>query len=412
MSHGPELDPAGGAGGESLSADERQFFVDNGFLVKRQLLAAATLQPFVERVWASLPACIDRANRSTWVDPGSRWDVSGPAMTPGGCPTQRGWPRTYTDTGNVLDYSMGGEPGFVSATSAHPAILEVVEALVGGPLRRPSRNRGTYILFPKTDPGKPGPHHDSIPCDLFAMLYLSDVRPRSGGTIVWPASHRMLYEGLDYEQRHGFSPNAGYAPMLDHIKVNVQPVELVGAAGDVCFFHPSLIHSGGLNHASASGDIRIASPLDFQRARPAGTRPPLMWELGQHPLGTSYNSKAELAKLEDKSVGSLQGALAFGPRRALPDGSFPPPDDEAAPEVDGGRVAKLIWHHDTLEYATPIKPRSDDMWEGWNLGRTAVMHNVVEQPPWWELHGLSIPTPDTRLHELAVFERGLWRLRQ
>ena len=38
---------------------------------------------------------------------------------------------------------------FVSATSAHPNVLHVVESLLGGPVRTPNRNRGIYFIFPR-----------------------------------------------------------------------------------------------------------------------------------------------------------------------------------------------------------------------------------------------------------------------
>ena len=46
----------------------------------------------------------------------------------------------------------------------HPRMLHVVEALLGGPVRRPRRNRGVYSVFPVSG-GKTrlGPHNDGNP---------------------------------------------------------------------------------------------------------------------------------------------------------------------------------------------------------------------------------------------------------
>ena len=37
------------------------------------------------------------------------------------------------------------------------------------------------------------------------------------------------------------------------------------------------------------------------------------------------------------------------------------------------------------------------MWQRWNLGKEEVTGNVVEEEPWWQKHGLEIPTPDREL---------------
>eukprot|EP01045_Picozoa_sp_COSAG04_P043627 COSAG04_NODE_14387_length_570_cov_0.804671_1_plen_133_part_10 len=82
--HHPEDDPAGSAG-LGLTQAEASFFREKGFLVKRALVPAETLAPWVEKFWAELPesAQISPADRASWVDPGRRWEVSEqPARTP------------------------------------------------------------------------------------------------------------------------------------------------------------------------------------------------------------------------------------------------------------------------------------------------------------------------------------------
>ena len=67
-------------------------------------------------------------------------------------------------------------------------------------------------------------------------------------------------------------------------------------------------------------------------------------------------------------------------------------------------------HHDTLEHPpSPVRPA--DMWQGWNLGARPVEGNVVSVPPWWEVHDLPMPTPDTPLREIAELRDGAWALR-
>ena len=50
----------------------------------------------------------------------------------------------------------------------------------------------------------------------------------------------------------------------------------------------------------------------------------------------------------------------------------------------------------TLEYG-PTHPPPSDMWQRWNLGTAEVTGDVVEEEPWWQKHGVEIPTPDREL---------------
>jgi hypothetical protein len=289
--------------------------------------------------------------------------------------------------------------------------MRVVESLIGGPVMRPTRNRGIYTLFPKSEPELPqlNPHHDYHPFDLGGMIYLSEVGPGSGGTALWPGSHLRILRTLPCEQRSGFQPTEEYHAAVHSAKRKIQPVEICGGVGDVLFFHPALLHSGGINSArDGNGGIRIASPQDFQRCRPDKSF--LMYET------------------EDGRRPALDGTLPLG---------------AGTVEEDGGTETRLIWHHDTMEYApfqrldqvythrsllgTPriytvyltgsgVCNGQGDLWAGWNLrgrqvaGETA---DVAVQPSWWEKHGLESPTPVVRLDELALWDRsdGLWRLK-
>ena len=56
-------------------------------------------------------------------------------------------------------------------------------------------------------------------------------------------------------------------------------------------------------------------------------------------------------------------------------------------------VATLV---QTLEYG-PTHPPPSDMWQRWNLGTAEVTGDVVEEEPWWQKHGVEIPTPDREL---------------
>ena len=52
-----------------LSPGDAAFFKENGYLVKKRLLDPASLAPIVDHVWANAPACVDRSDPASWVDP-------------------------------------------------------------------------------------------------------------------------------------------------------------------------------------------------------------------------------------------------------------------------------------------------------------------------------------------------------
>ena len=115
--------------------------------MKRKLIPAELLTPWLDRLWAAAPPSVDRSDSSTWVEPAERWgpnstDNHGP-FTADGRSTSRD-PHHLTPNSQWRAHVLGHDPEFVAATSGHPKLLHVVEQLLGGPLRKPTRNRGIY----------------------------------------------------------------------------------------------------------------------------------------------------------------------------------------------------------------------------------------------------------------------------
>ena len=84
-------------------------------------------------------------------------------------------------------------------------MLKIVETLLGGPIKKPKRNRGIYSIFPRTmtqprerstttfdskqkggEPpeAQPNPHLDMQPFEMGGATYFSKIGPRSGGFTV------------------------------------------------------------------------------------------------------------------------------------------------------------------------------------------------------------------------------------
>ena len=187
-----------------------------------------------------------------------------------------------------------------------------------------------------------------------------------------------------------FVPNEKYMQMLARAKTDIAPVEACGDIGDVLFAHALMVHSGGVNESS---DVRIAVINDFQRLRP---RENLMWQV--EGARTPHHDNAQVVK---------------------PDGIVPFPEG-----VDliaaGGKRCKLIWHHDSLEFAPPSPGPRDDMWSAWNFGKQEWSDgfSAAADPagPWWEkyqsVRQWGQQTPIVALREIAELDEaaGCWRL--
>jgi len=120
----------------------------------------------------------------------------------------------------------------------------------------------TYAItvFPGSAPWEsPKPHidhalekdaHKTFPpaFHIGCLIYLNEVAPQSGATIVWPGSHIQIE---DFAAAH----HARYEYLT---KLNADlnqlvfrsPVEIISAAGDVLFYHHLLAHAGSANTGS------------------------------------------------------------------------------------------------------------------------------------------------------------------
>ena len=339
-----DVDPAAAAR-MCLSPKEVAFFQEFGFICKRGLIPAADLAPWVEHMWdVAMPPCVNRADSSTFVDP-ERLDSWGPSATFSAEAERvgrvnRGYPAAYGPA-NIRWASVGGDPGYVSATCAHPNVLRMVQALLGGPIKRPHRNRGQYVHMPRSPAATShlqpplfglGPHHDTQPSELFGFVYLEDVQPRSGGTCIWPTSPQRLYSTLDHEQSWGFHPNETYSQKMTETIAEVPPTEFVGCAGDVLFLHPLMLHSAGIHSAKhGSRRPRIATVMEWQRARPADQERVLWWTLNDATRASRPN---------------MQHQEQLYSCMVQPGGEFAPAEDGRDPLSEAEHEVQLIHHHD------------------------------------------------------------------
>ena len=249
-----------------LSPTEVEHFKRNGFVVKRGLVQAADeFKSIVDYVWDTVPdGVMSRDVPSTWSDePHKRWPISEASKI--GVLQNSTWKMRSPQR-------FGRERTLLDVTANHPCVRAVVKRFLGGRIERARRVRGVYLVFPK-DPrvkGQLGPHVDHSAAQLSAMVLIDKIPDRSGAFTVWPRSHERLHRfwtschGAHFNQHLKAEFNEEFKAILR----DTVPVEFVGEAGDVVFWHPRLIHSAGVNYSAESDTpcIRYAIPCDFQKS--------------------------------------------------------------------------------------------------------------------------------------------------
>ena len=137
-------------------------------------------------------------------------------------------------------------------------VCSAAAAIAGARTRfAPPKTTYTITVFPNPDPWHwPAPHIDHAlkedahlifppPFLVGCLIYVNSVPVHSGGTVVWPGSHRQL-EALASAHPHEYK----YMWELnrDITQANLAaPIEITALAGDVLFYHYLCAHSGSTN---------------------------------------------------------------------------------------------------------------------------------------------------------------------
>jgi hypothetical protein len=216
-----------------LTADDKAFFKENGYLIKRDVLSEAQIQAAQDALWSGIEA--DRNDAKTWVGAGPRVPV--PSSHPA-----------------------------IMATLHDAPVFAMAEEMVGKDRLNPNAGPGPHLVYPSGD-GEwklPGRGHldgyytptNGVPegtvgvWQICATIYVDDVRPRGAGFTLWPGTHRAATE---FFRNHSLLSLKGGVPE-DHFPTG-EPLEVTGPAGTVCFWHGQLVHSGSKN---VNDNIRMA----------------------------------------------------------------------------------------------------------------------------------------------------------
>ncbi len=177
------------------------------------------------------------------------------------------WSEAGADPADPATWPVGTKAG----GTHHPDILacftremaDAVDRLSGETDLNWTPPNGCLAINAYPQPGEwshPGPHIDHAipehgfqvfprPMRLASLLYFNDVAPHSGGTVVWPGSHKII-EALAKSDPEQY---ALMAPLNQRIRDGYpigEGIEVQSRAGDVLFYHYLCGHSGSTNAGS------------------------------------------------------------------------------------------------------------------------------------------------------------------
>jgi len=210
-----------------LTSEQINFFHENGYLLVPGLMPADAVAKAAAAFWAEADA--NPLDPSTWPVGTKAGGTHHPDIL--ACFTQE-----MADAVDILSGETNPNwtpPTGCLAINAYP---EPGEWTHPGPHIDHALPQDGYQVFPR-------------PMRLASLLYFNDVAPHSGGTVVWPGSHKII-EALAKSDPVKFATmatlnleiRAGY-PIGDGIEVQSK-------AGDVLFYHYLCGHSGSTNAGS------------------------------------------------------------------------------------------------------------------------------------------------------------------
>ena len=292
---------------DSLSSQEIDFFLENGYLVKQALVDPEQAKHILNFAWdyliRSVPIDSTSSRKlkaedpSTWITP--QWIPSGPPAKSG---FYEGRQRIAYGGRSVKIHDIGDQKMLLDLLPNNPVVRGIAQKILGVNLRASERTRGIYAIFPgprvshdsKIDGSMLGPHTDRVCQQLNVCTYLDTVPPRGGGFTLYPGSHKIMYYA--HENDSNWTPIQEFRAKIERVVNDITPIEIPGEPGDVIFWHGRTVHSIGIHvrenvRWAVFGDYMLDEPtLDEDIHRKLGQ---YEWykdtRLLEHDLPTSEN---------------------------------------------------------------------------------------------------------------------------
>ena len=259
-----------------LNEKEIDFFTHNGFLVKEAFLDTNLVDSAMDLVWKHLIETVpmkagtvkqlSKADQSSWLNP--EWEKMPDHPSSG--PFQGRQPREYYPNGIVKLHDIGSHTLLVDLVPNNPQVRAIATRMLGRKLRKSSRTRGVYAVFPTTPSrirnkkqSQLGPHTDQVCQQLNVCAYLEKVTERSGGFTIYPGSHKKIFHQHRFQSN--WSPKDSYHETVQQIARETVPFEICAPKGSVIFWHGRAVHSVGIHNTNK---IRWALFADFTHEKP------------------------------------------------------------------------------------------------------------------------------------------------
>jgi hypothetical protein len=219
---------------DPISAEQERQFIQEGYLVARNLLPAKVVEATRRQLLAAME--IDPTAPETWAGKNVCADPAIIALTTP-CRTEAVEAIAERLAGPHFVHWLCHSPYLESRGIAPflvPGYIPVLNFPTPGP-QRFEKPTGYHI---------DGMHRTTLWPDkhfLVVFAYLTDVAEYGGATTVLPGSHRQVFA---HWTRAGH-PGSTHPPALDY----ADPLPLPGNAGDVIFMHYLMVHSGSANHS-------------------------------------------------------------------------------------------------------------------------------------------------------------------
>jgi hypothetical protein len=292
-----------------LTAEEVRTFVRRGFLVKRAVLDKDGCAAARDLLWSSNRfERLVRERPQTWAGGFPPAESTSLPNEMGGRLLQRGRSWIYREPMGdplLLDLVPRRVMPWLEQLLGAGQVQQPVDGATENLLRNTGQSggqvvRGIYAKLPEDSDASVrrrrtgGQHVDTQPAHVIVTAHIDALPPSSGGTMLWPGSHRLLHarnptfsrltQATAY-QPHDPKPWAGFpfgrcawaSPQLqrdfrtvqDFVGERLQPEEFCGSEGDVVLWHARCFHAASPNYSAQlypRPHIRQAVFYDCHRA--------------------------------------------------------------------------------------------------------------------------------------------------
>ncbi len=211
----------------TLSTEQQQRFVCNGFLVLREAIPEDVLESVCNEITNTLPEELNDfeklasgpKKRHEWIE------------TEDDSPFDKLNQHLYKYASEIVGDKLNPTTPLTQISARYPTGKHP------GSQNRPSPIEGVYHHIDAID----NESGNLQPFSVGVGTYINEVAPRSGGFCVWPGSH---WHAAERVSEHGMVALQDVDPIINSTNA---PFEVTGQAGTIFLYHHLLVHGGGVH---------------------------------------------------------------------------------------------------------------------------------------------------------------------